>query len=217
MTLLDFARGPGLQWSLTILVLGILWRIAGVLFLPRKRDLSEPRGTGTWRGAIGTIFSRSWPNAAFRSRVLFSTLLSYVFHIGLFVVVFFFVPHILLIKDITGLSWPGLPNSIIYFAGVLTIAAMVVLLVRRWTHPVLRVISNFDDYFSWLVTILPVLTGLMTFSHLALRYETMLALHILSVELLFVWLPFSKLGHSFMVFISRGTEGAAFARKGAQS
>jgi ferredoxin len=33
--------------------------------------------------------------------------------------------------------------------------------------------------------------------------------------LLFVWLPFGKLAHAFVVFISRGITGAALARKGA--
>jgi hypothetical protein len=41
------------------------------------------------------------------------------------------------------------------------------------------------------------------------------AIHLLSVELLFVWLPFGKLGHAFLVFLSRATTGAALARKGA--
>ncbi len=41
------------------------------------------------------------------------------------------------------------------------------------------------------------------------------AIHLLSVELLFAWLPFGKLGHAFLVFFSRGSAGAALARKGA--
>ncbi len=42
-----------------------------------------------------------------------------------------------------------------------------------------------------------------------------LAVHLLSIELLFVWLPFGKLAHAFLVFMSRGITGAALARKGA--
>ena len=41
------------------------------------------------------------------------------------------------------------------------------------------------------------------------------AMHLLSVELLFLWLPFGKLAHAFLVFASRGITGAALARKGA--
>ncbi|HSQ82342.1 MAG TPA: hypothetical protein VLU54_14625 [Casimicrobiaceae bacterium] len=46
-------------------------------------------------------------------------------------------------------------------------------------------------------------------------YPVPLAIHLLSVELLLIWLPFGKLSHAFMVFVSRGMTGAAFARKGA--
>ena len=29
MSLLDFARGPALEWSLIIFVIGVVWRLAG--------------------------------------------------------------------------------------------------------------------------------------------------------------------------------------------
>jgi nitrate reductase gamma subunit len=82
---------------------------------------------------------------------------------------------------------------------------------------VLRLISNFDDYFTWLVTVLPVITGLMAVAHVGARYETLLALHILSVEVFLVWFPFGKLMHSFIAFGSRYATGVAFAHKGARA
>ena len=97
------------------------------------------------------------------------------------------------------------------------VVAGVALLVRRVTSPVLNLISNFDDYFSWLMTMLPLVTGLIIPLRLGLRYETLLAIHILSVAALFVWLPFGKLGHTFLVFITRGTTGIAFQRRGAKT
>jgi hypothetical protein len=42
------------------------------------------------------------------------------------------------------------------------------------------------------------------------------AIHLLSLELLLVWLPFGKLSHAFLVFLSRGYTGAAFARRGSE-
>jgi nitrate reductase gamma subunit len=217
MTLLEFARGPAMQWSLIILAVGVLWRITGIVLLRHKTDHSEPRQGGKWLGALKMIGSRSWSAPAFRSRTLYSNLIGYAFHIGLAIVVFGFLPHILFIKDVTGLSWPNLPNGVIYVAGVVTMAALIAALVRRMTHPVLRMLSNFDDYASWVITILPVATGLAAVAHLGARYETLLALHILSFQLLLVWLPFGKLGHSFLVFMARGTTGMNFARRGART
>ena len=52
---------------------------------------------------------------------------------------------------------------------------------------------------------------------LFIRYEDLLAFHILSVVLLMIWLPFGKLGHAFLVFITRGTTGMALERRGAKT
>ena len=125
-------------------------------------------------------------------------------------------PHILLIESLTGLSWPPLPTVVIHVAGAVTLAALVTSLGRRLGHPVLSLLSNFDDYFTWLVATLPVLTGLMTVAHLGARYEMLLALHIMSFNVFLVWFPFGKLMHSFLVFGSRYTTGFTFTRKGAR-
>lgn len=215
MTLLDFARGPALQWSLVILLLGTAWRLLGILLLRRKPDYSEPRDASPAWGAVRTVFTRMWPRKEFQARTAYGVALGYVFHVGLAIVVFLFVPHILFIRDLTGLSWGGLPSGVIYATGVVTLIALVAALARRLAHPVLRLLSNFDDYFSWFVTTAPVVSGLLAVAHLGARYETLLALHILSVELLFVWFPFGKLMHAILFAMSRGTSGALLARKGA--
>jgi hypothetical protein len=46
-------------------------------------------------------------------------------------------------------------------------------------------------------------------------YGNLLALHILSVELMVIWLPFGKLMHAGLVFAGRGLMGMNFSRKGA--
>ena len=43
------------------------------------------------------------------------------------------------------------------------------MLFRRLTHPVLRMLSNFDDYFSWFVAALVLVTGLAATAHLGAR------------------------------------------------
>jgi nitrate reductase gamma subunit len=95
-------------------------------------------------------------------------------------------------------------------------AALLAVLVHRIVNPVKRLISNFDDYFSWFVTIAPLMTGMAAFSHLGgWPYERVLAFHLLSVQLLLIWFPFGKLMHSFTIFAARGATGLIFERKGA--
>ena len=100
---------------------------------------------------------------------------------------------------------------------MITAGVGVALLIRRLTHPVLKLISNFDDYFSWLVTMAPIVTGLIIPIRFGIRYETLLAIHILSVAVLLAWLPFGKLAHAFLVFFSRGTTGMVLERRGAKT
>jgi hypothetical protein len=64
---------------------------------------------------------------------------------------------------------------------------------------------------------LPFVTGLLIPVRMGVRFETLLAIHILSVALLLIWLPFGKLGHTFLVFITRGTTGMVFERRGAKT
>ena len=217
MDLLDFARGPALQVAAYILVAGIIWRLVGIIMLKEKPEFSDPRKPGGLMAALKVIYTRSFTAAPFKRATLYPKMLGYVLHLGFFAVIFLFVPHIVFFEGFLGFDWPGVPNNVIYLSGVATVVAGLALLVRRLTDPVLKLISNFDDYFSWFVTMLPIVTGLIMPVRMGVRYETLLAIHILSVAVLMIWLPFGKLGHSFLVFVTRGTTGMVFERRGAKT
>jgi nitrate reductase gamma subunit len=210
---LTWVRGTGLNIAVAIFLLGVTWRLFEIYSLGRKKDLSMPRHAS---GASGfhTVFRRSLAPPGMLKRSPVSYIGGYVFHIGLAVVVFGFAPHILLISNLTGLSWPGLPSQFIDLAAVVTMAAMLVMLFDRISKPVKRFLSTFEDWFTWAVTFLPVLTGWLAVQHLLLPYTTMLALHILSVEILLIVLPFTKLFHAFTLFGSRWYNGRVNAHKG---
>ncbi|MFO7543607.1 MAG: hypothetical protein R6W97_12490 [Thiobacillus sp.] len=210
---LTWVRGPGLNIAVGIFLLGVVWRLVEIYSLGRKKDLSAPRhvaGASGWN----TILRRSIPPEGMVKKSPATYIGGYVFHIGLAVIVFLFVPHIIFIKSVLGVSWPGLPSQFIDLMAVVTMAAMVVVLVDRINKPVKRYISTFEDWFTWALTFLPVLTGWLAVQHLLLPYTTMLALHILSVELLLIFLPFTKLFHAFTVFGSRWYQGKVNGHKG---
>ncbi len=210
---LTWVRGPGLDIAVGIFLLGVLWRLFEIYSLGRKKDLAAPRHAAGASG-LHTVFRRSMPPHGMLKRSPVSYIGGYIFHIGLAIVVFGFAPHILLIQNLTGLSWPGLPSQFIDLAAVVTMAAMVVVLFDRINKPAKRFLSTFEDWFAWAVTFLPVLTGWLAVQHLLLPYTLMLALHILSVEVLLVVLPFTKLLHAFTLFGSRWFNGKANAHKG---
>ena len=218
MELLEFARGPALQIAIGIFVFGVVFRMVSLFLMFRTRDSSEgsTREKPVVVAAVREIIRRLWPQSAYKNRTMFALLNGYVMHLGLAIVVFFLLPHILFFEDLLGISWPSLPNNLIFGVAVITVASMIAALVMRFANPAQRIISTFDDYFSWFVTFLPLATGLLANSHLGARYETLLAIHILSVALLLIWLPFGKLMHFFLVFVTRSQTGAHLSHRGAQ-
>jgi nitrate reductase gamma subunit len=217
MDLLDFARGPALQVAALIFVAGLIWRLLHLYLTQKKTDISEARQGGEIGGGIRTIFSRFTHHAPFRERTRYGTVLAYTIHIGLAIVFLGGAPHIMFIESFSGLSWTPMPTIVIHFAAALTLAALLTSLGRRMSHPVLKMLSNFDDYFTWFITTLPVATGLLAVAHVGARYELLLAIHILSFNAFLIWFPFGKLMHSFIVFGSRYTTGVTFTRRGART
>ncbi len=217
MTLLEFARGPAWQASVLILIAGVAWRLVGIFLLRSRPQFAAPRHGLPARigGGATTILTRFVPRRTFWPRIAVSVVLSATFHIGLGVVIFGGAPHILLIHQLTGLSWPSLPKGVIVLVSGVTLASMIALLIRRITHPVLRLLSTADDYLSWLLVFLPVLTGILLSGETIFGFGNLLALHILSAELMIIWLPFGKLAHAGLVFAGRGLMGMNFSRKGA--
>lgn len=213
MSLLEFARGPAIHASLIILVAGILMRLVGVLVLTRGADLSRPRDAfGNFKG-YRAVFSRAWPSDEFTIATRYQTVVAYLFHLATLAVIIGIVPHIEFITSLTGLSWPGLPNWIGVAMGTIALASLLALILRRISKPAIYN-STVGDYVTWVVVALPLLTGLMAFAHIGPRYETMLALHILSAALLFAYMPFSKLMHAFWFVFSRAQSGVTYAHKG---
>jgi nitrate reductase gamma subunit len=222
MALLDFARGPGLVLAAAFFIIGTALRLHAILARPAARALSAPRNPHVVAGALRGIVRRMWHPASLRRRSLVATVNAYGYHLGLAVVFFGFVPHIGFVQRLTGLHWPPVPALVFEIAVAATFVGLGYALLARLTSPVLRLISDADDYVTWAVTILPMVTGMaLLVLPVGVAYPPIperplvLAAHLLSFELLIAWLPYGKLSHAFTVFVSRASTGAAFARKGA--
>ena len=116
MTLLEFARGPALQTPVLILIAGIVWRLVGILLLRQRlascRVDASLCSDGSPAGP-SMILTRFIPRRTFWPRIAVSVVLSTVFHLGLAIIVFGGAPHILLIHQFTGLTWPSLPKGLV--------------------------------------------------------------------------------------------------------
>ena len=82
-----------------------------------------------------------------------------------------------------------------------------------------------DDFITWTVTFLPVLTGMAVLNESSavtllrdhVLYRGPLALHLFSLELLLMWFPFGKLMHAFWVLPARMQLANFFGRRGVRS
>ena len=210
MDFLMWVKGPAFDIALFIFIAGIFIRILEIVILGRKKDFSEPRSSEI-QGGLRNILQL--PESGSIKRAPFTVIMGFIWHIAWFISFLLFIPHIEMINDLIGISWPGLPNQLVDAAAVIGIISLLAVLIHRMTHPVLSFISTKEDYVVWLVTFLPLLTGYITYHHFFEPYALMLALHILSIELFLVIFPFTKLMHAITVFISRWFSGVINGRK----
>jgi nitrate reductase gamma subunit len=224
MDLLDFARGPAWVFALVVFVLGTLWRLVGVLRLPRLPDLSPARegAPSKFNAAMDGIVRGLWPRREFGAAALGRTLNGNVFHIGLALIFLGYAPHIEFIRRVSGVGWPALPDIVMYLASGLTLVSLLLALWSWLTDPVLRIISNADDLISWTVVFLPIFTGMALMSGPSaailardpVPYRGPLAVHLLTLELLLIWFPFGKLMHAVLYPFSRAATGIRFSHRG---
>ncbi len=217
MSLLEFARGPMLAIALVVMAAGIVVRLRAILRAPPAPGASAERPTVALGEIVKPIVRRVILPRELRARIGFGDVNAWLFHIGLLVAAVAYAPHIAFVRRLTGfVAWPALPDIVTYFCGALCIVSLIIALMHRLSHPAMRLISRFDDYFSWCVTFLAVATGMMAVDANVARTDTMLAIHLLAVELMLIWLPFGKLSHAFLLFVSHGLTSAEPVRKGAR-
>ncbi|MGB8856933.1 MAG: hypothetical protein WCC58_09725 [Burkholderiales bacterium] len=226
MDLLDLARGPLLTGAIFIFVAGIAWRLFSLWRMPTSHAAAAPArqafGTGA---ALGAAVGRMIPSGSFRPSATLVTLNPYLFHIGLAVVFFGYAPHIAFVRRLTGLSWPAFPDAVMYLSAAVTIISLLMALMFRLTNDVLKKISKADDWITWTITFLPLVTGMalvtdssaMILARDHVLYRGPLAVHLLSLELLLVWFPFGKLMHAFLVLPARMQLATFFGRRGVRS
>lgn len=214
--LLSWVRGTGLQLATALFVLGMVYRLLHLYMLGRKKNLAAPRGT-EWGPGLRAMWRRSFVLPELSARGKFTVVVGYTFHIGLFITVLFLSQHIEMFRSVLGFGWKAMPRGVIDLAAVLTIGAMIALLVHRYMDPVKRMLSGFEDYLTWLLTFLPLITGFMLLRNIGWDYTHMLTLHLISVELLLVAIPFTKLTHMITTFSARWYNGAVAGYKGLQA
>lgn len=211
MSFSEFVDGPFWYFSAVVFVIGVLWRLIGMLSMGGKADLSVPRASGT-SGAIGINITRFFPRADFWSRIQLQVLAGYLFHVGLFALLFFAAPHIEFYRErVVGIGWPAMPEWAFILASEVAFLGLMLLVLHRMMNPVTRLISSRGDYIGSILLFLVMLSGCLA---LARSHEALRVTHFFLAELLLLYFPFSALMHTFTFPFSRGFMGAHYGRRG---
>ncbi len=210
----SFIDGPLWYFSLAVFAIGIIWKLLSLILGKKKTDLSVARGS-SMPGAIRTIFSRFIPDKGMVLHIKLQVVAGYLFHLGLFALLFFAAPHVkFLDENFLGFSWTALPHWGFIVAAQIAFLGLLLLFLHRLMHQVTRLISSTGDYLSSIITFIVMLTGCLA---LLEEFSELRLLHRFSVEVFLIYFPFSSLMHAFTFVPSRAFTGAWFGRRGIKS
>lgn len=215
---LEFARGPFFRVALIVFIAGMAYRLARVVFLGWSRDKSP--SSGSKLGGVVKTYLKSllvlpfipWVKNTFNRNAV-TYLAGGIFHLGLILLIFFGAAHMLVWKSLLGFGWATLPMPVIDWFAAITIIAMIALLVNRMVNPISKMISGVAEYLNWTLVFLPMVTGYIMAHHMWFRYEVLFSLHMLAVDVLLIWIPFSRISHFVFYFFSRTIHGAQFGKR----
>lgn len=201
---IEFAQGPLFALTFLIMILGL-----SRLVVVQVGSLASGKGrrlrNAPWSKILAEAASWVVPlKHLIPGTKIFSTV-SFLFHIGIIVLPLFLADHIALWEGLLGINLPVIGYTLADALTLFTLACVFVLLGFRTLSPRLRAMSTRMDYLLLLAVLLPVATGFMA-SHPSwnpVAWQSMFLLHLLSAELLFVLIPFTKLSHIVLFFFDR--------------
>ena len=211
-----FVTGPLLWLSFTIFVVGCIVRIIGYI---RGLDWQADRVAYTThfsygiKGAIRSIAFWLFPfgTRSWRNNPVF-TVVFFVFHIGLLVTPVFLLAHNIILKERWGFSLWTMSESVADVLTVGVIIAALFLVLRRIALSEVRILTTIYDFVVLAITVAPFVTGFIA-HYIASDYKFWLIVHVICGEILLIAIPFTKLSHFVLFFMSRAQIGMDYGIK----
>jgi len=194
---LEFARGPLFLATFLFMILALLR-----LVVLRTRQVVQvlrrtPKKDVPWKKVMTSSADWALPVRHIFREVPVLSIASLVFHVGLIVTPIFLADHVYLWSRSVGIALPALSPGVADLLTIMTLVAAATLVFVRIVRPAARMLSRFGDYLLLVILAVPFATGWFA-AHPAgapLSYETLMLLHVLSADLIFVLVPTTKLAH----------------------
>lgn len=208
--------GPLLWLSFIIFFIGLIVRVVlyirGLSWQLDRVAYTEHVSQGI-KGALRSIFYWLLPFGTRRWQTRPAmTILAFVFHIGIIFTPIFLLAHNIILQERWGLSWFTLPGSVADTLTIAVIVCAVFLILRRIAFSEVRILTSAYDYLLLAITVAPFVTGFLA-SQKVTGYQFWLYAHIISGEIMLIAIPFTKLSHMVLFFMSRGQLGMDYGIK----
>jgi len=215
----EFIRGPMAWACFSIFILGMIFQAVRFFVLTEKvqpaRLASPPRykvrkKIELSRESLLSLASKLRVSVAGVNPLM--TFVTIVFHVSIIILPVFLMEHNMLMDTLWGISFCPCVLSEIN-ADMLTgivLSCILFFLFRRIFVNRVRSISTFYDYFIILLTASPFVTGILAI-HDLFDYRILIILHVMSVNIIMVSLPFTKFVHSIFFFLNRFFIGSEYS------
>lgn len=203
------ARGPLVWIAFLVFSLGMSYRIYETLKAAKAERVIYPylslryslRSLVVWFTPFFTISMRRHP---------WFTTITFLFHICAIATPVLLVGHMELLYESWGIRWFTLPVALSDAMTVVTMLCLLFLVLRRILQRDVRFLSSPSDYLTFIIVALPFLTGFFAHHELILEPKTMLTIHMIAGEIMLIAIPFTRLSHMFLFFLTRIHTGSEF-------
>jgi len=205
----QFVSGPLVWVAFIVFIVGCLFRLIRMIWMTYQKEQFvfsymslkySLRSIIHWITPFGAVNMRKHP---------VMTIVTFTFHICLFIAPIFLLSHIILVDESWSLSWAALPDPVADILAIIVIAACLYFLVRRMISPEVKFVTSASDYGILMIVALPFVTGFYAY-HQAPGYSIALILHILSGEIMLMAIPFTRLSHMIFSVFTRSYMGSEF-------
>ncbi len=206
---IEFITGPMVWIALSVFVIGLIGKTTYLIFQIKEKE-SYVFSFLTFKHSMRSIIAWLTPFYPRSTRIhpLFYGI-SYLFHMGLFLVPLFLMSHIVLINESFQISWISLNDTIADGLTLLVIIATGYFVYRRVTVPHVKDLTTIKDYLMIALVALPFATGFLAY-HQVFAYQQVIIVHIISGEVLLMIIPFTRFSHMITGPLSRAYTGSEF-------
>jgi nitrate reductase gamma subunit len=201
---IDFAKGPLFAFTFLIMILGLSRHFIiqfYSIFISKGKRLKNV----SWKKIFFDMSSWVLPVKHMIKGTRIFSIVSFIFHVAAILVSVFLIDHISLWESFLGVNLPSIGRALADILTLTTIGCILILIACRIFVRRLREMSRKSDYILLVMVLLPFLFGFFA-GHPSFNpfpWDTSMLIHLLSAEVLFIVIPFTKLSHIVLYFFDR--------------